>query len=715
VNDVVFLFLGLLLGLTGGAVLAWRRAARVNDVELARSRAEISRRLADVFALQELSYALSESLQPKRIAEQVIGYLQRFTDVEGVLVALTSEGGGSARVAAAAGVLAGLRDREITEDDEGLLIASLGRERMLQADDADGTRPLVAGGMTARQVVAFPLRAHGVTVGALAVADPRRATFDQQTLRLLSTVATHAAIVLSNARFFDLVRSGRDQWETTFNALTEGLAVVDGADRVRRANRALSTLLGRSVAGLSDRSLTEVLLPDVPELPRLLAATRKGEVVPPLTRRVDGRRVLRVSAAPMRGDEGATWAVVLVEDITEQERLESQLIQSEKMAVVGQLVSGVAHELNNPLTSIVGLAEFLLEQPAPTPRDRDHLQVIREQADRASRIVRNLLTFARKGPTEVASFSLNALVEPTVALVSYEVKLREIQLDLSLDPALPMIVGDRHQIQQVVLNLVTNAIHAVRENPPERPRRIAITSALEGEQITLRVADTGPGIPPDLLPQLFTPFFTTKEPGEGTGLGLSISFRILEEHGGSLAVEHGPEGGAIFVMHLPVQAAARVTAEADVPVIPPAPGTDGRSVLVVDEDPAVRRMLAVLLAGGEVEIDAAVDAQQAGVLLRSRRYDLIIADARTPVSAGERFADYLLREWPALRACTIFLTADVRPDTEAWLRGLGCPFFFEPFKVAELKRAIGDVTAGRTPRDSGRAVRPSEHGLESGR
>jgi PAS domain S-box-containing protein len=710
---VLLVAAGLLAGLIAGSVAGSRRAARVSESELSRSRAEISRRLADVFALQELSYALSESLQPKRIAEQVIGYLGRFTDVEGVAVALTSERGGAARVAAASGLLATLRDQEIVESDQGLVMASLGREQMLQADDAAGTRPMVAGGATARQVVVFPLRAHGVTVGALAAADPRRGTFDQQTLRLLSTVATHAAIVLSNARFFDLVRAGRDQWETTFNALTEGLAVVDGADGVRRANRALAALVGRSVASLSNRPLTEVLLPDTPELPELLAATRRGEVVPPLTVRADARRVLRVRAVPMRGEGETHWAVVLVEDITEQERLESQLIQSEKMAAVGQLVSGVAHELNNPLTSITGLAEFLLEQPAPGPRDRDHLQVIRDQAERARRIVRNLLTFARKGPTETEAFSLNALVEPTVALVSYELKLREIHLDLSLDPALPVLVGDRHQIQQVVLNLVTNAIQAVQQNPPERPRRIAIASGTEDGTLWLRVTDTGPGIAADLAPQIFTPFFTTKDPGQGTGLGLSLSYRILEGHGGALTYDPAPGGGAAFTMRLPVAAPEAVAAAA--PAQPAAPGgTAARSVLVVDEDPAVRRMLAVLLAGSAGEIDAAVDAHQATVLLRSRAYDLVIADARTPVSAGERFADYLLREWPGLRARTIFLTADVRPDTEAWLGGLGCPVFHKPFKVAELKNAIAGLAAGTMPRGSVGAARPAEHGVQPG-
>ena len=706
---------GLAIGVGVGLVLAGRRSSGTIERELAGAREEASRRVADVFALQELSYALSESLQPRRIAEQIVGYLARFTDVEGALVALTGDGGRNARVAAASGPLAGLRDGEIAETDAGLLVASLGREEMLLAEESADTRPVVAAGVTARRVAVFPLRAHGVTVGAIAVADPRRGDFDQPTLKLLATVSAHAAIVLSNARFFDLVRAGRDQWETTFNALAEGLAVVDEQDRIRRANRALATLVGSSMPALSNRSLPEVLLPESAELPRLLDAARRGSPAPPLAGRTARDRVLRIAAAPMRGEGTAPWAVVLVEDVTEQERLESQLIQSEKMGAVGQLVSGVAHELNNPLTSIAGLAEFLLEQPAPSERDRDHLRVIREQADRATQIVRNLLTFARKGPAEVEPYQLNELVERTVALVGFEAKLLEIAFDVTLDVELPTLRGDRHQIQQVVLNLVTNAIHAVGSNPAGRARRVRITTAVQDQTVTLRVADSGPGIDSALLPHLFTPFFTTKAPGHGTGLGLSISYRILQDHGGSLAVERPTEGGAVFVMRLPVQPEAEPARAAAEPAgrPQPAPTTAAQAVLVVDEDPAVRRMLTVLLGAGGRRIDTAADAAQAAVLLRGTTYDLVMADARVPVSAGERLADLLGREWPHLRDRTIFLTADVRPDTEAWLRGLGCPFFFKPFRVAELKAAIARVLdAG--PATSGRAGGAAEHRLEAG-
>jgi two-component system NtrC family sensor kinase len=240
---------------------------------------------------------------------------------------------------------------------------------------------------------------------------------------------------------------------------------------------------------------------------------------------------------------------------------------------------------------------------------------------------------------------------------------------------------------------------------------VVIASGADDGMLWLRVADSGPGIPADLAPQIFTPFFTTKDPGQGTGLGLSISYRILEGHGGGLTFEHGPDGGTVFTMRLPAASPEAVAAAA--PAEPTEPvSAAARAVLVVDEDPAVRRMLSVLLTGSAAEIDAALDAHQATMLLRSRSYDLVIADARTPVSAGERFADYLLREWPGLHTRTIFLTADVRPDTEAWLRGLGCPVFHKPFKVADLKNAIANLAAGIPARGSVSAARPPEHGVE---
>jgi len=550
----------------------------------------------------------------------------------------------------------------------------------------------------------LPLRAHGVTVGALAVSNRPGTAFTADDLRLLSTVATHAAIVLSNARFFDLVRAGRDQWETTFNALAEGIAVVDDTGCIRRTNRALADLVQVSVPALTGQNLAEALFGDATTLAEFLDAAQRGEPAPLSRRSTPLQRLLRITAAPMRGTGQERWVVALVNDITEQRAMEAQLIQSEKMAAVGQLVSGVAHELNNPLTSIAGLAEFLLEQGAPTERDRDHMKVIREQADRAGRIVRNLLTFARKGPADLGAILLNDIVQRTVALVSYEIRLREIQLETDYQASLVPIRGDRYQIQQVVVNLVTNAVHAVEANPPERPRRIVIRTEADEEHVTLRVADTGRGVPADVAAQIFTPFFTTKDPGEGTGLGLSISYRIVEGHGGTLGVEAGEDGGAVFVMRLPVGAPSPDDAQAT-DALPSEPATISepvpprarrRTVLLVDDDPAVRRMIGVLLSNEEQSVEAARDAAHAISLLEQRQFDVIIADPRAAVSAGERFAEHLLRRWPDARHRTILVTADVRPETEAWLKELGCRYFVKPFRIGELKTATAEVLGGAT-------------------
>jgi two-component system NtrC family sensor kinase len=689
------------LALALGWWLGWARAATTR-VALDSAQAELSRRLNEVFALQELSFVLSESLQPQRIVDQVTTYLSRFSDIQGALVALVAEGGRGARIAAASGTLAALKGREIAEDDPGLLAKALGQEQLVLGESGPDGRPVMAADVSANRIAVLPLRAHGVTVGALGAVDPLGGAFDQAALRLLSTVATHAAIVLSNARFFDLVRAGRDQWETTFNAMTGGVAVVDQTGRIRRANRALATLVRASVPALTGRPLADTLVGSSPELAELLAAARRGEATSPLTQpspKLD--RLLRLTAAPMRGEGGAPWSVVLIDDVTEQAQLEAQLIQSEKMAAVGQLVSGVAHELNNPLTSITGLAEFLLEQPNPSERDHEHLRVVRDQADRAGRIVRNLLTFARKGPADVDELDLNDIVQRTAMLVGYELKLRDIKLETTLDPGVPTVLGDRYQIQQVVVNLVTNAIHAVQANPPDRVRRIGLVTAVEDGDVLLRVSDSGAGIPEEVVGQIFTPFFTTKAPGQGTGLGLSISYRILEGHGGSLAVQRAVEGGAVFVMRLPIRSpvvpprasvarATVVTEEHE--VVAPAPRYD---ILVVDEDPAVRRMISVLLSGPTNLVATASDAAQAVALLEERGFDVLIADARVPVSAGERLADHLLRRWPDLKDRVILLTADVRPETDAWLKGLGCPYFLKPFRVGDLKAATAKIQRRR--------------------
>ncbi len=682
---------------TAGYLLGRLHAGHRLGDDADHARGELSRRLNELFSLQELSYALSQSLEIDRIADQVVRYVSRFIESDGCVVALATEGEPRLRVAAAQGSLSRLAGVEVSDHEGGLVAAAMGGEH-LEVAEADGQRrPRLLAGVDVGRAIAAPLRAHGATVGAVAVVSEAPGAFTQEDLRLLSTVAMHAAITLANARLVDLIRQGKEQWETTFHALGDGLAVIDQRGCIRRANPALARLLRKPLTDIIGKNLTGELLDRSIELVALFDSVRSGVARGPLTRRFDSiDRVLRVSASQLRGDVIEGWVVALIEDVTEQKSMEAQLIQTEKMAAVGQLVSGVAHELNNPLTSIVGLSEFLLEQTATPERDRDHLKVIHEQAERAAQIVRNLLTFARKGPADVGAVDLNDVVRRAAALIGYELKLRQIEFEVQLADALPPIRGDRYQIQQVVLNLVTNGVQAVSDNPPDRPRIVRVTTSAVNDRTILRVTDSGPGIPENLMPEIFTPFFTTKDPGKGTGLGLSITFGIVEGHNGTITVERGLDGGAAFVVSLPVTAPPSQPAPAphqQVPAATPKPRAAARErvMLIVDEDPAVRRMIGTLFSEDRHRVEAARNAAHAVELLDDRTYDLIFADPRAAVGPGETLADLLCSRQPELKPRIVFMTADVRPETDDWLRGLGCRYLRKPFNLRELREAATDI------------------------
>ena len=705
-NPILFGVLTLLVLVAGAAL--WRLRQRLVRSEQERRRAaeELNRRLSELFSLQELSYVLSDSLELDRIVEQVVRYALRFLDAQGALLALVGDGSADPlHVAAAEGNLAALRGRRIPPSDGGLVARSTGREHIELVRNSGpagaGVEPTpIAAGIQAAAAAAVPLRSHGAVIGTLVITDPRDGVFVPEDIRLLSTLATHAAVVIANARFFELVRRAKEQWETAFDALSEGIAVVDDEGHVRRANRALAALLGVPLASVVGSPLGSALLGKPGALADFLAAARRGERPAPVLARSERLgRMLRVNAARIPGATPEQSLVVLVEDVTEQQVIEAQLVQSEKLAAVGQLVSGVAHELNNPLTSIAGLSEFLLEQKELGKKDRGHLQVIQEQAERAGRIVRNLLTFARKGSSEQLPVDLNDVVRRTLQLMAYDLKLRDITVHRELSNVLPEVLGDRHGLQQVVLNLITNAAQAVAENPREKPRDITVATWYD-THVHLRVTDTGPGIPAHLVQSVFTPFFTTKEPGKGTGLGLSISYSIVQSHGGQITVESAPAqgGAALRVDFPPAPADAPRKSDAATPPRESDPGAIAkRTILLVDGDPAVQRTIKALFARDGHEVAVAGDPQHALDLAQRNHYDLVITDARamTPGKRGMLLAEELIARQPALRERIIVATGDVRAATEETLARLGVRYVRKPFNLRDLRVAAARLwTAG---------------------
>jgi len=406
------------------------------------------------------------------------------------------------------------------------------------------------------------------------------------------------------------------------------------------------------------------------------------------------RRVLQRSARPVLDASGRRigWLEVL-RDITGQRLIQSKLLQTEKMAALGQLVSGIAHELNNPLTSIMGYAQLLLARRDDAERVADARRICQE-ADRAGRIVRNLLLFAREARPERRPVNLNEIVERTLVLRSYELKVQNIVVEFDPDPDLLPTLADPTQLQQVILNLLVNAEQALQEGRGHGSIRVR-TQQLSAGRILLEVSDDGPGIPADILSRIFDPFFTTKPVGVGTGLGLSIVFGIVQEHGGEVTVESQPGQGATFSVELLVAADPAAEAPAETPlVVVTSRRTAGtlvhrRSILVVEDEPTVAQLIADVLTEEGHNVEAVLDSRKGLESIKQRNFDLIICDLRMPGLDGKAFHRELLRDARPAAQRILFVTGDVLgPHTLQFLEECGLPYLAKPFLIEELKLAV---------------------------
>jgi two-component system NtrC family sensor kinase len=261
-----------------------------------------------------------------------------------------------------------------------------------------------------------------------------------------------------------------------------------------------------------------------------------------------------VNLSPMRDQaESVTSVVLVMTDITEAAILQAKLMSTEKLAAVGQLVSGVAHEVNNPLTAIMGFADLMLENPDMPASAQQDLQVIMHEAERTKEIVQNLLSFARQTPPHRSNVDLNAVLRRTIALRSYDFSSHSVEMVETFSPDIPGTVGDEHQLLQVFLNILNNAYDAVRETG--HVARIEIKTFVEDGHVCIAFKDNGPGVAN--IEKIFDPFFTTKAVGKGTGLGLSICYGVVKQHGGEVRCQNNSDGpGATFTILLPARQAA---------------------------------------------------------------------------------------------------------------------------------------------------------------
>ena len=581
--------------------------------------------------------------------------------------------------------------------DEPLLQLALRRGPLVFPDRVAG-RAAELGATADRPIPAswlgVPIVAGSRTIGAVALEGERSNALDDSALMFARAVLAQASIALENARLVEMLSSGKREWEQTVDAFNHAICYVDTQGTVRRANRMFAELIKLPVTALPGRPWLTLLPPAWAEpVARLLAAPGDGVEVRA------GERVLLVTAIPT-DDPGA--GVLLFEDQTEKRRLQEQLLQSEKMSAIGQLIAGVAHDLNNPLASVVGFSDLLGEASDVPPRLAEPLAVIRQEAERASAIVRNLLSFARRQEGERQLQSIRPILESTHQLLRNQLLAGRIELTLEFEPGLPEVEVHANQIKQVFVNIINNAAQAIAGARPQAGGRIQIVTQCQPDGISVSIADNGPGIPEALAQRVFEPFFSTKSEGEGTGLGLSICLGIVKEHGGSMSLDPGGAGsgrGATFTVELPAGerrglSPARPGAGEPEPSVTAvaAERPERLRVLVVDDEPHILHYMQATLESWGHEVVLARDGSQALKRALIQPFDLIICDLRMPRLGGREMFHTLARMHPTVADRIIFATGDtVRGDTLQFLEELGRPFLQKPFKLDALRRVLAGV------------------------
>lgn len=417
-------------------------------------------------------------------------------------------------------------------------------------------------------------------------------------------------------------------------------------------------------------------------------------------RRIDGSPVwieVTASAEPVDGDRAALRLEALVRDVSERKKLDDQsrdlyhqLLQAEKMAALGQTISGVAHELNNPLATILSWAERLADR-APDDRTRRGVEIILRESERAARIVRNLLTFARKRQSTRMLVDINQIVRETMALRAYEQRVTNVQVIQALASGLPQVFADGHQVQQVLLNLVINAEQAMLAANGRGTLVVRTWHDGERKSVVIEVNDDGPGIPDETQGKIFDPFFTTKEVGKGTGLGLTVAYAIAQEHGGRIWLKSRAGGGASFFVELPV-AAPTVHGNKATQQPVSLDQFKGRHVLVVEDEPALAVAVAEALGDAGFIVERAGDGEEGLTRLSEGTFDLIVCDLKMPRIDGMQFYRAMAAATPSLARRVIFVTGDVAgTDAERFLEETGCRWLSKPFRLGDLLRAARDT------------------------
>jgi signal transduction histidine kinase/CheY-like chemotaxis protein len=506
-----------------------------------------------------------------------------------------------------------------------------------------------------------------------------------------ATASDAQVAVINGEHFLALTGDyGRTAWSPGFHfvLLSSYEARLDALDATR------SKVLGLSLAGIAASALVvwffirRVTRP-LRELQESAEAVGRGDF---------SRRVERFS-----NDEFGELAVTFNEMTTnlQNSRVElehamqtvkstqEQLIQSEKLSAVGQFVAGVAHELNNPLTAVIGFSE-LLQSAQTDEKTKGHLDRIAKSAHRCHKIVHSLLSFARQEAPERKLVDLHTVLEEVLEIMAYDLRTSNVTVVKEFAPSLPKIMADPHQLQQVFVNILGNARQAIE--PFQAEGRIVVRTQCVNDWVAVEFQDNGPGIKPQHLARIFDPFFTTKPAGKGTGLGLSLSYGLIQEHGGKISATSELGHGATFLIELPVatNAGPAPLRRSGTPFpFAGAGAPTGKTILVIDDEQWILDLAGELLRTEGHAVETAASGQQAIELMTRFKFDVLVSDWKMPGLNGIRLYEHLLATHPELARRTLFMTGDVVSDTfQAFLSEHHLTCLSKPFAISEFRAAV---------------------------
>ncbi len=656
--------------------------------ELLESNKEMKQRSMELAALHEISEAASTSLKLDEVLDAALEKLLAAFDSSAAGIHLLSPSGRDLELVAHSNISPEVQQAlrlppkgssiawRVVESREEVIINDVKQEKnMLPV--------IVAAGY--RSAMGVPLVVNEKVIGCLILVSSKPSFYSARDVRLLKLASTAIGVAVENSNLFDDVSRAKSQWEATFDSVSEGIIVVDSGHIIKRMNKGAAAILGGSMSDLVGRECHEVI--------------HAARIVPadcPMSRAVQGLgpmhceeetgdgRTLALTVDTMFDEAGQViGAVHFIRDITEIKRMRQQMLQSEKMVAVGQLVSGVAHEINNPLTGVIGYAQLLLSQDLGEKARADAEAIYRE-AERATKIVRHLLSFARQHTPERMVIDVNAVLKDSIELMAYDMRVNNIKVETSYGNKVPATVADPHQLQQVFLNLIANAEQAMLACRGSGVLKVSTRKA--AGMIRVVFADNGPGIPEELHDRVFEPFFTTKDVGKGTGLGLSICYGILEELGGGIWVESGEGPGAALVVELPV-VPAPVQVEDEVQ--PEKPAARLGKVLLVDDEAGIRDVMTETLRSAGHEVDAAGNGEAALKMLKKKDYDCIVSDVKMPGMDGPTLYQEAKRMDQRLGERFIFISGDsVAPKTRTYLSRVGNPCLAKPFNPDDLEEQL---------------------------